>query len=74
MAIEDNFTKSYLTIVNDEERQRRIKLLNDPNYGIVLCYLDRFRSILDMPDYPLQLFEDHLVSNEQPSESIQLIS
>ncbi|UJR15301.1 hypothetical protein I4U23_002254 [Adineta vaga] len=48
-----------------EQDQRRIDLLNDPNYGIILCFLDKYRTILDLPHYPLQLFEDHLLQNHE---------
>ncbi len=59
---------------NDIEKARRqIDLLNDPNYGIVLCFLDQFRSVLDLPNYPLQLFEDHLINYQEKSELIILI-
>ena len=47
---------------NVEKDQRRLSLLNDPNYGIVLCFLDKFHSILDLPKYSLQRLEDHLVN------------
>jgi hypothetical protein len=59
---------------NDIEKARRqIDLLNDPNYGVVLCFLDQFRSVLDLPNYPLQLFEDHLINYQEKSELIILI-
>ncbi|CAF4873599.1 unnamed protein product [Rotaria socialis] len=55
---------------NDIEKDRRRKaLLNDPNYGVVLCFLDKFRSILDLPNYLLQRFEDHLVNCEGKNSS-----
>ena len=50
------------------QEQRRIRLLNDPNYGLVLCFLDKFRTVLDLPYYPYQLFEDHLVHNQESSK------
>ncbi|CAF1502373.1 unnamed protein product [Adineta steineri] len=61
-----------LSVMNVELKrkdQRRIDLLNDPNYGIVLCFLDKFRSILDLPQYPLQLFEDHLINCQEQNPS-----
>ncbi|CAF0842573.1 unnamed protein product [Adineta ricciae] len=54
------------------QEQRRIRLLNDPNYGLVLCFLDKFRTVLDLPYYPYQLFEDHLVHNQE-SNPLRLI-
>ncbi|CAF0891692.1 unnamed protein product [Adineta ricciae] len=45
----------------DEKDQRRLTLLNDPNYGIILCFLERFRSSLDLPLYSYQRLEDHLI-------------
>ncbi|CAF4247749.1 unnamed protein product, partial [Adineta steineri] len=62
MAIENNF-------IDSQKDQRRIDLLNDANYGIVLCFLDQFRSILDLPHYPLQLFEDHLINYQEQNPS-----
>jgi hypothetical protein len=50
-----------------EKDQRRLSLINDPNYGIVLCFLDKFRSILDLPNYSLQRLEDHLVNYQERS-------
>ena len=50
-----------------EENRRRFELLNDPNYGIVLGFLDKYRSVLDLPIYPLQLLEDHLVNYQGES-------
>ncbi len=48
--------------------QRRIDLFNDPNYGIILCFLDKYRSLLDLPNYPLQIFEDDLINYQEQSE------
>ncbi len=73
MTSENNSTNSYLKEDDIEKDRRRINLLNDPNYGIVLCFLDKFRSLLDLPNYPLQLFEDHLINYQEQSEFIQLI-
>ncbi len=63
-------TECYSIDHDIEKDQRQINLLNDPNYGIVLCFLDKFRSILDLPDYPLQRFEDHLLNNHDRSKII----
>jgi hypothetical protein len=73
MTSENNSTNSYLKEDDIEKDRRRINLLNDPNYGIVLCFLDKFRSLLDLPNYPLQLFEDHLINYQEQSKFIQLI-
>jgi len=73
MTSENTSTNSYLKEDDIEKDRRRINLLNDPNYGIVLCFLDKFRSLLDLPNYPLQLFEDHLINYQEQSKFIQLI-
>ncbi|CAF4736732.1 unnamed protein product, partial [Rotaria sp. Silwood2] len=68
MTIASHSTEScYLNEDDNENDQRRKSLLNDPNYGIVLCFLDKFRNILSLPDYPLQRFEDHLVNCQEPN-------
>ena len=54
----------------DEKDQRRLTLLNDPNYGIILCFLERFRSSLDLPLYSYQRLEDHLIQYQDQSKSI----
>jgi len=68
MTIENHSIESSLKEDDIEKDRRRINLLNDPNYGIVLCFLDKFQSILDLPNYPLQLFEDHLVNYQEQSK------
>jgi hypothetical protein len=50
-----------------EKDQRRLSLINDPNYGIMLCFLDKFRTILDLPNYSLQRLEDHLINYQERS-------
>jgi len=50
-----------------EKDQRRLSLLKDPNYGIVLCFLEKFRSVIDLPNYSLQRLEDHLVNYQERS-------
>lgn len=52
---------------SNESDQRRLTLINDSNYGIVLCFLDKFRSVLDLPQYSFQRLEDHLVHYEERS-------
>ncbi|CAF3567658.1 unnamed protein product [Rotaria sp. Silwood1] len=67
MTIANHSTECcYLNEDDNEKDQRRKNLLNDPNYGIVLCFLDQFRSVLNLPNYPLQCFEDHLVNYQEP--------
>jgi len=51
-----------------EKDQRRLSLLNDANYGIILCFLEKFRSLLDLPNYSLQRLEDHLVNYQERSQ------
>lgn len=55
-----------------DKDQRRSSLLNDPNYGVILCFLDKFGRTLDLPPYPLQLLEDHLVNITEPSELLDV--
>ena len=50
-----------------ENDQRRLALIDDPNYSIVLSFLDKFRSVLDLPQYSLQRLEDHLVHYQERS-------
>src|SRR5690348_15073513 len=45
--------------------ERRISLLNNPNYGIILCFLDQFRTYIDIQDYPLHLLEENLLSDQE---------
>ncbi|CAF3897837.1 unnamed protein product [Rotaria magnacalcarata] len=45
--------------------QRRISLLNNPNYGVILSFLDKFHSHVDLQDYPLHLLEENLLSDEE---------
>jgi hypothetical protein len=70
MTTENNFNESCSKDDNIERDRRQINLLNDPNYGLVLCFLDKFRCILDLPDYPLQRFEDHLINYRERSKII----
>ena len=48
--------------------QRRLSLLNNPDYGVVLSFLDKFRSYVDVQDYPLHLLEENLLSHEEASQ------
>ena len=48
--------------------ERRLSLLNDPNYGVILCFLDKFRAHVDIQDYPLHLLEENLLSDEENSK------
>lgn len=73
MTIANSPTKLLVVEDNYEIDRRRTDLLNDPNYGIVLCFLDKFQSVLDLPIYPLQRFEDHLVNYIEQSKILQLV-
>ncbi len=66
MTIENSSIKENEIEIN----RRRYDLFNDPNYGIVLCFLEKYRSLLDLPNYPLQLLEDHLVNYQGESQLI----
>lgn len=61
-----------MTIENPSIRmtidQRRVDLLNDPNYGVILCFLDKYRSLLALPPYPFELLEDHLLRYQGQSK------
>ena len=45
--------------------QRQLALVNDPTYGTILSFLDKFRTTLDLPLYSYQRLEDHLLVNEE---------
>ncbi len=47
--------------------QRRLTLLNNPMYGIVLCFMEKFRSYINFKKYPLRIFEDNLISEKEKS-------
>jgi hypothetical protein len=70
MTIENPSIQTCVEENEIEINRRRIELFNDPNYGIVLSFLDKYRSILDLPIYPLQLLEDHLVNYQGESQLI----
>jgi hypothetical protein len=63
------------SISDDEEKekrchkrdQRRLSLLNNPNYGVVLCFMDKFRSYINLKNYPLRIFEDNLINEQEKS-------
>lgn len=44
--------------------QRRINLLNNPDYGVILCFMEKFRSYVNIKNYPLRIFEDNLISEQ----------
>jgi hypothetical protein len=48
--------------------ERRISLLNNPNYGVILGFLDKFRTYIDIQDYPLHLLEENLLSDQENSK------
>jgi hypothetical protein len=47
--------------------ERRISLLNNPTYGVILGFLDKFRTFIDIQDYPLHLLEENLLSDQENS-------
>src|SRR6202034_2050554 len=47
--------------------ERRISLLNNPNYRVILCFLDKFRTYIDIQGYPLRLLEENLLSDQENS-------
>jgi len=49
--------------------QRRISLLNNPIYGVILCFLDKFRANIDIQGYPLHLLEENLLSDQENSKT-----
>jgi hypothetical protein len=53
--------------------QRRSNLLNNPNYGVILCFLDKFRAHVDIGDYPLHQLEENLLSDDETSKSHSFI-
>ncbi|CAF3321130.1 unnamed protein product [Rotaria socialis] len=66
MSTEDNLSTEFSPKTESIDKdQRRLLLLNDANYGIVLCFLEKFRSVLDLPNYSLQRLEDHLINYEE---------
>jgi hypothetical protein len=54
-----------------KREQRRFNLLNDPNYGIILCFMDKFRSYINLKNYPLRIFEDNLINEQDKSTKKQ---
>jgi hypothetical protein len=55
-------------IIRPNYDERRISLLNNPTYGVILGFLDKFRTHIDIQDYPLHLLEENLLSDEQNSK------
>lgn len=47
--------------------QRQLSLLSNPIYGVILGFLDKFRSNIDIQDYPLHLLEENLLSDQDNS-------
>jgi hypothetical protein len=71
MITEEDISTEFILKDNNniiDKDQRRLSLLNDANYGIVLCFLDKFRSVLDLPNYSFQRLEDHLVNYQERSD------
>lgn len=48
--------------------QRRFSLLNNPTYGVILAFLDKFRAHIDLQDYPLHLLEENLLNDQDNSK------
>lgn len=70
MTTEDNLSTEFSPKSEPVDKdQRRLFLLQDVNYGIVLCFLEKFRSILDLPNYSLQRLEDHLINYQERSKN-----
>lgn len=51
--------------LNKNAEERRICLLNNPNYGVILCFIERFRSHIELQDYSLQQLEENLLSDQE---------
>jgi hypothetical protein len=49
--------------------QRRMHLLNNPDYGIVLDFLERFISKMNIDVYSLQRFEENLISKRNQGKT-----
>ncbi|CAF3928348.1 unnamed protein product [Rotaria sp. Silwood2] len=45
--------------------QRRLNLLNNPDYGVILCFIEKFRSYIKMKNYPLRILEDNLINEQE---------
>lgn len=48
--------------------QRRLSLLSNPNYGIILSFMETFRSYINLKKYPFRIFEDNLISEQDKSK------
>ena len=61
------------SLTNEEQKprlsydERRLSFLNNPIYGVILVFLDKFRSFIDIQDYPLHLLEENLLNDEENS-------
>ena len=49
--------------------QQRVHLLKNPDYGVVLSFLELFRPLMRIADYPLRQLEDNLLSEQENSKS-----
>ncbi len=69
-------SSSEVTSSEDDEKdkpclkrdQRRLTLLNNPNYGVILSFMEKFRSYINLKNYPLRIFEDNLISEQEKSK------
>ncbi|CAF3325380.1 unnamed protein product [Rotaria socialis] len=67
------FSREECSSDDDEEKekpclkrdQRRSNLLNNPDYGTILCFIDKFRSYINIKKYPLRILEDNLISEQE---------
>ena len=73
LNVDDSSTEESSTSTDEFEKdkfcrkrdQRRLNLLNDPNYGIILAFIEKFRSHVNFKNYPLRIFEDNLISENE---------
>ena len=54
--------KEKMTLSYDE---RRLSLLSNPTYGVILAFLEKFRSNIDIQDYPWHLLEENLLNDQE---------
>ena len=50
--------------------QRRVHLLNNPDYGIILDFLEKFRGPMNLQNYPLYSLENDLLSEQHNRKGI----
>ncbi len=74
-GVDSSFDDSSSSSIDNEKEkpclkrdQRRLNLLNNPNYGIILSFMEKFRSYIDLKNYPLRIFEDNLINEKEKSK------